>query len=387
VSADTRTSSRAHLCRVLVRVVLAAAAALHAAGCGKKGPPLPPVRILPRPAQNVHVRQLGADVLLDATVSPGRTDDTPLGPEARVQILRMSPSATLKTSGVSTRYLMTVFQKQAAVVASVAVAGHIVYRDHPVSGAAGPAGAGTPQAPPPRYIYAVRVADGHGQISTLSATQEIQLLAPPAAPLRLKVGTAEGEVRLAWDSGATETKGELFNVYRRAAAQAEEPLVPLNPAPLSEPAYVDNRFTYGETYRYAVRALHQPPPPLRESVSSDEVEVRPLDVYPPKTPTGLAAAVEGQSIKLYWFPNSEPDLKGYRVYRREAQTGFQSIGEVDAAETSFADTTAVRGVRYYYEVTALDGATPPNESARSAEVSESVSADTVAAPGGMGRRR
>ena len=57
------------------------------------------------------------------------------------------------------------------------------------------------------------------------------------------------------------------------------------------------------------------------------------------------------------------------------------------AETSFADMTAARGVRYYYVVTALDGATPPNESARSAEVSESVSADTAAAPGGLGRRR
>ncbi len=131
----------------------------------------------------------------------------------------------------------------------------------------------------------------------------------------------------------------------------------------------------------------RPPPPLRESLPCDEAEARPLDLYAPKAPTGLAAAVEGQAIKLYWFPNSEADLHGYRVYRREAKGEFRPIGDVDAVETSFADTTAARGVRYYYVVTALDLATPPNESARSAEVSESVSADTAAAPGGLGRRR
>jgi len=385
VPSDTRSASPSSRSRAWVYVVLAAAAGLHAAGCGKKGPPLAPIRILPRPAQNVHVRQVGADVLLDATVSLNRTDDTPLGPEARVQIMRMRPSPTLKPSNVSVRYLMTVFQRQATVVASVAVSGHFVYHDRSVLGDAPAAGAGAPAAAPPRYLYAVQLVDGHGQSSALSAVQEILLAPPPAMPLRLKVETAEGEVRLAWESGAPDAKGELFNVYRRPGAQDEEPLVPLNTAPLSERTYVDTRFTYGETYRYSVRALRQPPPPLRESVPCDEVEVLPLDVFAPKAPTGLAAAVEGQAIKLYWFPNSEPDLHGYRAYRREAKGEYRLIGEVGAAETSFADTTAARGVRYYYEVTALDGATPPNESPRSAEVSESMSADSVSAPGGQGR--
>jgi len=367
--------------------VLVAAAALYAAGCGKKGPPLAPLRILPRPAQNLHARQVGGDVLLDATVSLSRTDDTPLGADAKVRIMRLKPSPTLKPSTVSVRYLTMVFQKQATVVASVVPSGHIVYHDRAALGGAPAAGEGAPVAVPPRYLYAVQVVDGHGQSSALSAVQEIQLAPPPAAPLHLKVETAEGEVRLAWDAGAPDVKGELFNIYRRPAAQEEEPLVPLNTAPLSERTYVDARFTYGETYRYSVRALLKPPPPLRESVPCDEVEARPLDLYAPKAPTGLAAAVEGQAIKLYWFPNSEADLHGYRVYRREAKGEFRPIGDVGAAETSFADTTAARGVRYYYVVTALDGATPPNESARSAEVSESVSADTAAAPGGLGRRR
>ncbi|OLC55379.1 MAG: hypothetical protein AUH92_02280 [Acidobacteria bacterium 13_1_40CM_4_69_4] len=121
---------------------------------------------------------------------------------------------------------------------------------------------------------------------------------------------------------------------------------------------------------------------MRESLPSDVVEVRPLDVYSPKAPTGLAAAVEGSVIKLYWFPNGEPDLHGYRVYRREAEGKWTLLGEVGPAETSFADATAARGVRYHYAVTAVDGASPPNESPRSDEQSEVLPAGEGAAPEG-----
>jgi fibronectin type 3 domain-containing protein len=284
---------------------------------------------------------------------------------------------------------MSVFLREAKVVASVdwdalktaVVSGHVLYHDRsalppPTEGQA---------ATPLRYIYGVQIVDERGQKSAASVPQEISLEVPPAAPLRLKVEPAEGEVRLRWESGETGAKGELYNVYRRPASQKEEPLVPLNPAPMTERTYVDLKFDYGETYRYSVRSLRQPPPPLKESAPSEEVEVRPLDVYPPKAPTGLAAAVEGQAIKLYWFPNSEPDLRGYRVYRREAKGEPQKIGEVDAAETSYADTTVIRGVRYYYSVSAVDRATPPNESARSEEVSESMTADTASPTGASGR--
>jgi hypothetical protein len=371
-----------------------AAGALGVAGCGKKGPPQPPVRIVPRPAQNVHVRQTGPDVVLEATIALSRSDGSPLGPGSVVRIMRMRASPTLRPASVSARYLMTVFQKEGKNLASVggadlqravATGGRIVYHDKAALGPVSGTGAGTPVEPPARYLYAVQVVDERGERSALSVPQEIQLMPPPPPPVRLKVETAEGEVQLSWESGAPEKPGEIYNVYRRLAAQEEEPLVPLNVAALAERIFVDGKFQYGETYRYAVRALLLPPPPLRESVSSDEVEVRPLDVFPPKAPTGLAAAVEGQAIKLYWFPNSEPDLRGYRIYRREEKGEFLSIGQVEGAETSFADAAVVRGVRYHYAVTAVDGATPPNESPRSQEVSESLSVDSGGPPGVMGR--
>ena len=376
-----RPASRAFRSLVLLSALLAAAVA--APGCGKKGPPLAPLRVLPRPAQSVHLRQIGPDVVVETTVSLSRSDGSPLGPGSVVRIMKMRPSPTLNPAAVSGRYLMLVFQKEAKVVASVGGAelqravsdGRVRFIDR----GAYDAGPGAPTgAPGPRYLYAVQVVDERGERSPLSVPLVIELTPPPKPPVTLRVTTAEREVRLSWEPGEPGKTKELYNVYRRTAAQEDLPLQPLNAAPLSDRSYVDTKFEYGETYRYSVRALPSPPPPLRESVSSEEVEVRPLDTYAPKAPTGLAAAAEGQAIKLYWFPNSEPDLRGYRVYRREEKGEFRLIGEAGAAETSFADTTAARGVRYYYAVTAVDGATPPNESPRSEEVSEALPADTGA---------
>ncbi|MBI1950090.1 MAG: hypothetical protein HYS34_01850 [Acidobacteria bacterium] len=357
--------------------VLFAAAVAAFPGCGKRGPPQPPLRVTPRPAQNVHVRQTGADVVIEAGLSMSRTDGTPLGPGASVRVLRMRATPTLRPGAVSLRYLMSVFRKEAKVIGTLsgaslqpaAAEGRLVFRD---PGA-------LPEARQTRllrFLYGIQVMDGRGERSAFSAPVEIEVIEPPPPAVKLQAATAEGEVRLAWESGDPSRTGELYNVYRRPASEAGEPRVPLNIVPIAERSYVDTSFQYGETYRYSVRSLPAPPPPLRESAPGGETEVRPLDTYAPGAPTGLAATVEGALIKLYWFPNGEADLRGYRVYRRTGGGEFELVGEVGAAETSFADATAGKGVRYDYAVTAVDGAAPPNESPRSEAQSEALPADT-----------
>ncbi len=365
-----------------IGLALALAAAIACPACGKKGPPLPPVRILPRPAQNVHVRQVGGDIVVEASLSLTRTDGTPLGPDATVRILRMPPTATLKPGMVSPRYLVATFQKEAKVVGALtgsalqqaASDGHLVFHDSEALTEPGAAKGG-------HFMYGIQVVDANGEKSALTVPLDIELTEAPPTPVRLTVETAEGEVRLRWEPGNPDTKGELYNIYRSMTTDTHEPRNPLNSTPTPDHAYVDKTFQYGETYRYSVRALPGPPPPLRESPPCAAVEVRPLDIYPPKAPTGLGVAVEGPVIKLYWFPNSEPDLHGYRVYRREGNGPWSPLGDVGAAETSFADTTAVPGVRYHYTVTAFDGATPPNESPRSDEQSEMRPAEEGAPEG------
>ena len=351
-------------------LLTALAAAALTASCGKQGPPLPPIRILPAAAEDLAARQIGPDVILTATLPRQHTDGTPLEGDLEVRVLRMPATQSLGPGSVSGRYLQRQFEKEARLVArlsrealaAAATGRRLRFRD------AGAASGGAPA----RYLYSLVVVDGQGRRSPLPQPIGIETVPPPPAPRRLTAETTEGEVRLLWETGDAEA-GRRYNVYRRGADDPAEPDRPLNPEPLTTTSFVDRTFRYGETYRYTVRAVAARDRPLRESVSATEVEIRPVDVYPPKAPSGLAVAAEGTVVKLYWFPNAEPDLGGYRVHRRTPPDGpFELLGQVGAAETSFTDSKAVPGVRYHYVVTAIDGTVPPNESPRSEERSETL---------------
>ncbi len=367
------------------RAILAPLLALllvAAAGCGKKGPPRAPVRVQPDAVRDLRLRQIGPDVVASfALPAPAETSSsTPL----TVGLLRMLATETLQPGAVSDRYLLSQFHKHARVVAEATAA--------PAGGAQGGRLRLVDAAPPPsgaglrrRYLYSVLVTDASGKGSPLPLPRGIDVVVAPPAPTDLTIGLAEGEVQLTWSPGAPGGAG--FNVYRREGNAPDPPDRPINRAPIAAPGYIDTTFRYGETYRYSVRALALAEPPPRESLASAEREVRPLDVYPPAAPTGVAVSAEGAVIKIYWFPSAEPDLGGYRIYRRdEAHPDPVQIGEAGAAETVFIDTTARPGVRYHYVVTAVDGAAPPNESGPSEERSETIprreaAPSAAAAPG------
>jgi len=383
-------------------------AAVLAPACGKKGPPQPPLRILPAPARDVRLRQVGPEVLVTASLTLTRTDGTPLDDKTQVRVLRMPATTTLRPGLVSARYLQRQFEKESKAVAALskqalekaAPGGRLRFRDRDVASAARSALAS-------RFLYSVVVVDGSGKRSLMPPPIEIEIQEPPPTPKDLKVETAEGEVRLQWEPitppawapspppagpgpraappGAgqpAKPPAPLYNVYRRAVSDEVDPDSPLNRAPLKETSFTDQAFRYGETYRYSVRALLSPAPPLHESAPTAEVEVHPLDVFPPKAPTGLAVAAEGKVLKLYWFPSAEADLGGYRIYRRDTPDGeFTQVGQAGPADTSYMDAAVRPGVRYHYVIAAIDGAVPPNESPRSEERSEVVPAETAPPPG------
>jgi hypothetical protein len=361
----------------------AALALLLLAACGKEGPPLPPIRISPPPPGNFTVRQTGASVVVAADLLPGVGVEGQQ-PVVEAQILRMPASSGLRPGAVSNRYLLQQFLRQSEQVVGLAgddlrraVSGRrLVYHDDdPVVRST--AGA--------TFMYSMVLIGADGERSSLPLPELIELVDPPPPPADLQVEVAEGEVRLQWVSGTGEEA--QYNVYRGPAGAPRPPEEPLNQSPLSEPYYVDTALRYGEHYRYTVRVVAVPGHPLRESADGEAREVLPLDIFPPAAPTGLAVALEGEVLRLYWFPNDEPDLAGYRIYRREeSEAGGkregepppplgeppQLIGEVPLSETIYTDTTAVPGVRYHYAVTAIDNATPPNESPRSEGRSETL---------------
>jgi fibronectin type 3 domain-containing protein len=370
--------SRAAAARRLLASILVV---LAAGGCGKKGPPRPPIRSLPLLARDVKARQIGDHVVVSALLPRDRADGSPLGADAAVRILRMTAAAGFQPGAVSPRYLMARFTKEAEVVASLtgpdleraAPAGRLSHTDTPAM----PAGS----APPIRYLYGIEVGDRPGKRGTVAMPVVVEVAAPPVAPVGLKLEAAEGEVRLAWEPGAPEVQGILYNVYRAMGDVTGVADRPLNATPLSAPSYVDRTFRYGETCVYTVRAALASETGVRESVPTAAAILTPRDVYPPRAPSGLAVAVEGRIIKVYWFPNDEADLGGYRIYRRQAGSGeFALLEVVEAAATAAVDATVLPGVRYDYRVTAIDRADPPNESPPSGAAGEIVPAEAMPMP-------
>lgn len=354
--------------------VLILLVAVAAPACGKKGPPAAPVSIQPAAPRHLQVRQVGEDAVVSALVPPIRTDGTRIE-RPMVRILRMPLAPGFNPHAVARGYLARRFEKEAKLLATLegeslaraAPGGRLVFRDPGVL-TIPPPGA-VPAAP--RFLYSVQVQDERGRRSAIPPPGYLEVKPPPPAPTGLRVETAEGELRFSWDPGEGTAAGALFNVYRSQPGDPPEIQVPLNPRPITETSWIDRSFGYDRTYVCFIRAVTEAGTPERESESSPAITLTPRDAYPPKAPAGTAVAIERGTIRLYWFPNDEPDLAGYRIYRRPDTGGeFARIGEVDPSEPSFVDATAAPGVRYHYRVTAIDGAEPPNESAPSEEQSE-----------------
>ncbi|RCK81543.1 MAG: Fibronectin type 3 domain protein [Candidatus Ozemobacter sibiricus] len=92
----------------------------------------------------------------------------------------------------------------------------------------------------------------------------------------------------------------------------------------------------------------------------------------PSTPRGVTAALTEQpnTVTIFWSPNSERDLRGYRVYRSESPIGRFSAIEgmlIAKGQERFLDAGVTTGKKYYYRVSAVDLA--GNESGPSEAVS------------------
>ena len=75
-------------------------------------------------------------------------------------------------------------------------------------------------------------------------------------------------------------------------------------------------------------------------------------------------------MDLIWSPDTDADLAGYNVYRRE-QGGEAAKLNSDLVKTpAYRDVTVQSGKTYFYSVSGID--VRGNESARSEETSETV---------------
>jgi fibronectin type 3 domain-containing protein len=156
-------------------------------------------------------------------------------------------------------------------------------------------------------------------------------------------------------------------------AQVAAPIKPLNTALLTAPGFSDPRVEFGTERCYVVRRVEMSSGIAIESPPTAPICVTPVDKFPPAAPKSLAHIASGSTVSLLWEANTEADLGGYLVLRGEAPDDKLSpLTPTPITETSFNDTTVRRGRTYVYEIVAVDRQTPPNQSAPSNRVEETI---------------
>ncbi len=144
---------------------------------------------------------------------------------------------------------------------------------------------------------------------------------------------------------------------------------------------MDRTVQFGETYEYRAQRVVQVNVNGKtlelDGAFSDPIDVDAKDVFPPSVPAGLVAvATAGENgsaaaIDLSWQPDTESDLSGYLVYRREPGGDWQRISTAaPLIEPAFHDAQVQTGKTYEYVVSGVDKG--GHESAKSAAAQETV---------------
>lgn len=363
------------------RVAIAAVAAAWGAGaaCGKQGPPLPPVRVVPARVEGVTVKRLGADVFLRFTIpskdASGATPSTVAAVEAYAATVDPARPVTLDDRTLLERGVLVgrveveppppppdEDQPPAAPTPDPRPAqGEVVTIVERLEGAAlvplaplerpreAPPVAVDDRPPlsPPNVLriarplqrtYTVVARGRRGRPGALSQRIALPLgPAPPAPPApvvwydedRLVVEwVPPAGVRLPPDPPAAGTlpgkplvpvpEPHTYNVYAATGGdqgQLAAIPAPLNAARLATPAYMEASVDFGAERCFVVRTVERVGPVEIESEPSPPTCLTPRDEFPPAPPRSLTAVAGEAVVNLIWEPNEETDLAGYVVLR------------------------------------------------------------------------
>lgn len=354
----------------------ALAAGMALAGCGMPGAPQPPSLSLPEPVSDLAASRAGNQVALTWTMPKKNTDKLLLKGNIMVRVCRKKGAGACETAGAEL---------------SLAPGAESAFTDAlPAPLAAG--------APLP-LSYFVELKNRNGRSAGLSNAAVVLAGEAPAPVTGLSAEVRKQGVALRW-TRVDESSPTAVRLHRKLltppAAKPREGLLAPQPEPVEQNLLVDRcapdgrnggyraldtNIRFGQSYEYRAQrvarvTLESKTLELAGELSAP-VRVEALDVFPPETPTGLAAvATAGENgvapaIDLSWQPGTETDLAGYAVYRREGEATWQRISPPEPlAPPAFHDTQVQPGHTYRYAVSAVDQG--GHESARSAEAVEFV---------------
>ena len=233
---------------------------------------------------------------------------------------------------------------------------------------------------PSRLRYAVRYVNASGQKAAFSNFLVIEPAARvAAAPTALKAETTQDSIDLEWTApianadGTTPVNLRGFNIYR--STSRTQPGRLLNKTPIKEAKYSDETFEFDKEFFYFVRAVSSGTGDSpTESTESNVVEVTPKDTFAPGPPESITIAASPTSISLFFPPNRETDVVGYKIFRSENEAipkaEWKLLTPKYQETNTFQDTAVEAGRIYYYYLTAVDRFN--NESEPSEVVSEKI---------------
>lgn len=218
-------------------------------------------------------------------------------------------------------------------------------------------------------VYAYRLT-GVAQDGTETPFAELpQVVVQPdppfPAPAGIVVARTRGGVALLWRLDTPQaTFTTSYNIYRQA--KPDEKPIRLNEFPLivalsrdkagnlqlPREFFVDATVQVGQTYFYRVCGVDffgresEPSPP-------QSITVQPLIALDP--PEGVAAAVDGATVRLIWKPVTDASVKGYHVYRSDSAVGnFRRLTAQPVSAPTYLDRDLEEGSFFYYRITSVD---------------------------------
>ena len=343
---------------------------LLVAGCGMPGAPLPPSLNLPQPVADLRAVRTGGEVSLVWTMPRRNTDKMLLKEAVKVTVCRSEDKAEQCTQAGELRLMPGAPGAFTEALPAAEASG----RPRPLS-------------------YFLEVENAHGRAAGPSNLAAVIAGEAPSPVTGLKATVGKSGVMLRWtgipgESSPVRLERRLLTPPVAAPKDgllkpAVEPVVQsfLVTDRAAEGRALDKTIRFGATYEFRAQRV------ARVAVGgetlelaggfSEPVRVEARNVFPPDAPTGLAAVAtapdNGAAIDLNWQPNTEADLAGYFVYRREGEGAWQRISpQKPLAAPAYHDASVQAGHSYRYAATAVDEGN--HESPRSAEAEETVPA-------------
>jgi hypothetical protein len=356
---------------IAAAAALASAMAVLAAGCGTPGAPQPPSLHLPQHVTDLAAVRTGDQVTLTWTMPRRNTDKLLLKGLVDVYICRAEETQPCVAAG------------RDQMLAPGSGAKYVDPLPQPLT-----------QGAPRLLRYTVELRNHSGR-SAEPSNAAMALAGEAPAPIdQLNAEVHHDGVELAWSPAGSSLPVRLVRtLLTPPKAHAKPGLLTPSPEPREMTLLVDSETAggraldesarFGETYTYRAQRVARVAAGGQTlelaGALSPPVVVHVADVFPPAVPRGLVAVATAPengvdaSIDLSWQPNTEPDLAGYAVYRRQDTGKWQRISPATPiAGPAFHDGDVQTGHTYHYAVTAIDQS--GHESAHSAEAEQTVPA-------------